>query len=413
MIRSSLISLLSLLVWCNSAVMANESSISPETENNETADSIDSTLELRNFLDQDPTKRSIATDFSNNFRIWRKGVEKKIRLETIYSYHALAQGYVDSNSSLGASSGEVSFSGKWLLFGQKQHRPFYLSFRIRDRHAYSDLAPSEISAETGMLWKTVDGFSDAGFQVPSFYFSQELADGELTLRYGQYSIDHFIDKHALRSSKRYFLNQIFSSNPAVEFPGFGAGFIAQYENAGKWDLTIGGSNIQGTDSERKVDLGLNSSALFYAVQGGYNFKGIANRKARVQLMGWQSRNNGEEKFLDGQGASLVLEQKGVSDRDSFVARYAFSSGDAAEVDQLYMFGWGREIRKYDHLGVGLGLGRSTFGSSIWQGVGEIYYRWQVARELTITPDLQIIVGEGEGAGSAIQFVGGLRAGIIF
>ena len=130
-------------------------------------------------------------------------------------------------------------------------------------------------------------------------------------------------------------------------------------------------------------------------------------------MGWQTRNNGEEAFLDGQGASLVLEQKGVSDRDSFVARYAFSNGDAAKVDQLFMFGWGREIRKYDHLGVGLGLGRSTFGSSIWQGVGEIYYRWQVARELTITPDLQIIVGEGEGAGSAIQFVGGLRAGIIF
>lgn len=411
--RYCLILLPSLLAWFSFPVMATESFISPGVEQNEAADSIDSTLERRNALDYDPSRPSLIPPFFDKFRARREEIKKKIRLETVYSYDALGQGYANSNGTLGASSGEVSFSARWLLFGQKYNRPFYLSFRLRDRHAYSDHAPSEISSTAGLLWKTVDGFSDAGFQVPNFYFSQELADARLTLRYGQYSIDYFFDKHDLRSAKRYFLNYAFSNNPAVAFPGFGAGIIAQWKDEGNWDIAIGASNIQGTDPTKKVNLSLDSSALFYSVQGGYGFKGIANQNARVQLMGWETRSNGEERLSEGRGVSLVLEQKGVSERDHFVARYAFSDGDATDVDQLFMLGWGREIKKYDHLGIGLGLGRSALDSSAWQGVGEIYYRWQATKELMITPDLQIILGEGLGDGSSFQVVAGVRAGITF
>lgn len=411
--RYCLILLPSLLAWFSFPVMATESLISPGVEQKEAADSIDSTLERRDALDYDPSRPSLIPPFFEKFRARREEMQKKFRLETVYSYDVLGQGYANSKGTLGASSGEVSFSARWLLFGQKYKRPFYLSFRLRDRHAYSDHAPSEISSRAGLLWKTVDGFSDAGFQVPNFYFSQELADARLTLRYGQYSIDYFFDKHNLRSAKRYFLNYAFSNNPAVAFPGFGAGIIAQWKDAGNWDIAIGASNIQGTDPTKKVNLTLDSSALFYSVQGGYGFKGIANQNARVQLMGWETRSNGQERLSEGRGVSLVLEQKGVSERDHFVARYAFSDGDATDVDQLFMLGWGREIKKYDHLGIGLGLGRSALDSSTWQGVGEIYYRWQATKELMITPDLQIILGEGLGDGSSFQVVAGVRAGITF
>ena len=78
-----------------------------------------------------------------------------------------------------------------------------------------------------------------------------------------------------------------------------------------------------------------------------------------------------------------------------------------------MLGWGREIRKYDHLGLGFGMGRSVQDSSIWQGVAEIYYRWQVTKEFMVTPDLQIILGEGLEGGEAFQIVAGLRGGITF
>ncbi len=133
----------------------------------------------------------------------------------------------------------------------------------------------------------------------------------------------------------------------------------------------------------------------------------------MQLLGWQSKGNEEDELPDGTGVSLTLEQEGVSSGEHFVARYAFSDGDAALVDQLFMLGWGREIRKYDHLGLGFGAGRSAEETSRWQGLAEIYYRWQVTKELMVTPDLQIIVGEGLENGDTVQIVAGLRAGITF
>lgn len=63
------------------------------------------------------------------------------------------------------------------MFGQNYNRPVCLSFRLCYLPAYGDLAPSELSSSTGLIWKTVDGFTDAGFQFPDLYVSQELADG--------------------------------------------------------------------------------------------------------------------------------------------------------------------------------------------------------------------------------------------
>lgn len=409
------IPLLSLLAWCASPVMANESFISPGMENKEATDSIAPTLERRDALDDDPARKPLFVEYYRKIRTWREEMHKRVRLETIYSYDTLAQGYSDPDSSQGASSADATFSARWLMFGHKHHRPAYLSFRMRHRHAYSDLAPSEISSNTGLLWGTVDGFTNAGFQVPEFNISQELADGRLTLRYGQFSVDSYFDTHSLRSAKRYFLNRAFSANPTIGFPGYGAGFTLLWKSDGKWDLSLGGSNMQGTDQSEQINLrlNLNSSALFYTIQGGYNFQGLGEGDARIQLMAWQNQDNNEDELPDGSGVSLTFEHEGASRGERYVARYAFSGGDATTVDQLFMLGWGREIRKYDHIGAGFGLGRSAGDNSTWQGVGEIYYRWQATRELVITPDLQIILGEGEDTGNAVHVVAGVRAGITF
>jgi porin len=411
--RYFILSFVWFITCCATPVLAIESSLSSAPAGDEIVDAIGPSIERRNALGYDPTKHSLLPDFYYRYRSWNEEINKKLGLETVFSYDMLAQGYADKDRSLGASAGDTTFSGRWLMFGQKYNRPVYLSFRLRYRHAYGDLAPSQLSSATGLIWKTVHGFTNAGFQIPNLYVSHEIADKRLALRYGQFSIDHFFDNHNLRSAKWYFLNEAFSHNPSIAFPSYGAGFTGQWKDSGNWDLAIGGSNIQGTDKDQTINFSLNSSALFYTAQGGYNFKGFGKRHARVQLLGWQSRGNQEDELPDGTGVSLTLEQEGISSGEHFVARYAFSDGNAALVNQLFMLGWGREIRKYDHYGLGFGLGRSARESSRWQGLAEIYYRWQVTKELVITPDLQIIMGEGLADGNTVQIVAGLRAGIAF
>jgi hypothetical protein len=175
------------------------------------------------------------------------------------TYDILAQGYNDRDISISGAAGDLSLSGRWLILGERLNNPIYLAFRLRDRRAFSEYAPSDIKQETDLLWGTTDGFNNSGFQIPDLHLDQKLFDGDLVLRYGQFSIDNFIDKHALRSAKRFFLSQAFSDNPTVNFPSYGAGFVAGFKLNDHWELIGGGSNIQGTEGDRYVDLNLDST----------------------------------------------------------------------------------------------------------------------------------------------------------
>lgn len=48
-----------------------------------------------------------------------------------------------------------------------------------------------------------------------------------------------------------------------------------------------------------------------------------------------------------------------------------------------------------------------------QGVTEIYYCWQVTKELVITPDLQVIIGDGLNGADNMHVVAGLLCGLTF
>lgn len=239
------VQLICIMIYYIAPALAAESSTAPTIKDQESIESIGSTLEKRNVLEDDPTRQSLFPSYHYKLRSWRNDIEKKLKMEVLLSYDMLFQGYAEGNTSMGASAGDFTFSGRRLFFGKKYLKPVYLSFRMRYRHAYGSSTPSQISSREGMLWKTVDGFTDAGFQIPDFYVSQELADKRLMLHYGQFSINEFFDKHKLRSAKRYFLNQAFSANPAIFFPSHGAGFVVQWKDSRNWDLSIGGSNMKG------------------------------------------------------------------------------------------------------------------------------------------------------------------------
>jgi len=320
-IRYIVILLIVSIAFVLPAVAASPVSLSQPIHHVESSDTINWSLSLRDMLDYDPMEKSIFPEFHIRFRDWRKINEQKIGLETIFSYYTFFQGYSDGNLDVGASSGDIDFSGRWLMHGSKYHKPTYLSFRMRHRHAYGDRAPAELAADTDLLWKTVNGFTDGGFQIPSLYVSQEFFHGDLTLRYGQFSVDDFFDSNKMRSAKHFLLNNAFSSNPTVASPSYGAGATMLWNTENRWDFAVGGSNIQGTDyTDDYVSFGLTSTALFVTAQGGYNFNGFALHDARIQLMGWQNYNSNEPDLDQGNGLSLTFEHAGSSAGERFLIR---------------------------------------------------------------------------------------------
>lgn len=95
----------------------------------------------------------------------------------------------------------------------------------------------------------------------------------MILRYGQMTIDGFFDMHALRSSKQAFMNQAFSSNPAVAFPRFGAGTVVEKAFGNGWDIALGASTVQASKQGSQVDFDLASGEIFTAIQAGHDLGG--------------------------------------------------------------------------------------------------------------------------------------------
>ncbi|MEN8200471.1 MAG: carbohydrate porin [Thermodesulfobacteriota bacterium] len=381
----------------------------------DSVDTVSTAIELRDIISRDPTTRSLFPDFYNDFRKWRESFVRKFGINGVLSYDSVVQGSFEDGPDLTTSAGDIAFTGNWLILGEEKDYPLLLAFRIRNRHSYRTTAPSEIAGKTGLLWRTVDGFTNKGFEIPDFHFHQELFKGDLTLRYGQFSIDSYFDNHKMRSGKRYFLNQAFSDNPAVGFPSYGAGVTTQWRIDNVWDLSAGISNIQQSENPDKISMGFTSTANFITAQAGYNFSGFSKHDARAQLMLWGSNNSGEDELDKGQGASLTLEHAGAKSGERYIFRLAIADGNANVVDRFCAIGWGRAIRKFDHFGMGLGIGRSIDDKDIWQGVAEVYYFWQVTKELVITPDIQLISGKKNDVGNEdfFQVVGGIRAGFNF
>lgn len=398
---------LSIVVFATNGI-AEESAV----QEAQSQDSIEGEIQGRDEVAYDPTKRSFFPDGYYKYRDMLGGWERKHGLELTFSYDIVGQRYLDDEDRFGGLAGDASLSGRWLLFGANADRPIYLTFRVRSRNALTANPPSAISSEAGLFWKTVDGFNDSGFQIPSMYFSQELRKREIILRYGQFSIDHFFDNHRFRGAKKFFLNQSFSSNPAVNFPSFGAGAILQWNPSERWELIGGVSNIQGTEQGKEVDFDLTSTALFESIQGRYQFSGLAGHKAELGVMVWHSDSIEEDAVPEGRGISLTIGHDGFSPGEGFVFRYAFSDGESTSTDQIVFAGYGKDVHSYDHIGVGISGGRSSVTGD-WQVWLESYYRWRVSKELMITPDLQIIAGEDIGSSSNVCLVAGLRVGIVF
>jgi carbohydrate-selective porin OprB len=95
-----------------------------------------------------------------------------------------------------------------------------------------------------------------------------------------------------------------------------------------------------------------------------------------------------------------------------VLRLAQSSGESTTTDTIVFLAYGKEIRDFDSLGFGVSAGRSSKNSE-WQTVFETYYRWQLTKELVVTPDLQIIFGDDDEGNSKTRVVGGILVGIVF
>ena len=376
-------------------------------------DGISAAISQRDFLQSHPLlDRMLPDEFMEGVKDRLAPIGKTMRLQAALSYDALAMGALDDTQEWGTASGDASLSLRWHPIHYGRIYAFTLATRVRHRHAYGGLSPTDLRQETGALWGYADGFTDAGLEVPEFYFEHQFFKERLLLRYGQMAPDDLLDDHRQRSGKRSFLNQAFASSPAVGFPGAGLGLTARWTSPRGWDLTGTFSNLESSNVDERADWTLNADALFAGLQLGTDFKGFADRPARLQLLGWNGDAVASENLSASRGLSVTFEQE-IGQHLRSLWRYAWSEGDLAPVSHMTVVGLTWDIQDLHRLGLGFATGEPSRPDQQRQTSVEVFYRHQVNASIVITPDLQLSFGDDLGGGAGWLALAGLRIGITF
>lgn len=314
---------------------------------------------------------------------------------------------VDSATGLDATViFERPLMGKWL----NNHLSLY--GRMRMRTGMWNQAPAELGQSIGTAWGVIDGFSDAGFEIPDFFFRHVVPQHDLEFRYGQMVIDAQLDGQPIGGAKQAFHNRAFSSNPAAAFPRMGAGTTIAWDPDGPWDVVLAVTTVQGSQAGDQVDFAFTSSDLFKALQFAYQFPGNEVGPRRLQLLLWHSDAAPDSNLDEGEGLSLTYSHRFEAPIDSAYCRLAYASGQATDASLLLVGGVTMNRSTTEHIGLAAGIGLGNPNDD-WNGVIEGFYRKHFSETGSLAINAQLLVGDRFADGGHLRILLGASAHIGF
>jgi porin len=298
---------------------------------------------------------------------------------------------------------------------------------VEHRHGYTDTLPGEFALESlGYAGFIGIPFTDDGWHLTNLYWNQEWENG-FGFAAGFLDVTDWVDVWALTSPWTDFYNFVFSIGSAtMDLPddaalGLGAGgWLADniYLIAGFEDL-----NSDPTAPFEGFDTFFNDHEFFKHIEIGW----VTSTREQyyldnLHLTLWHADERDEIGVEDGWGAFLSFSHT-FAEKWLIFARGGFAENGGSLLDRSVSIGGGFApsgigTPGFGHqLGFGVNWGRpndALFGSDLDdQYTLEAYYRLQVAKEFSITPDVQFLINPALHPEKDNVWVFGLRARLSF
>ncbi|WP_170546390.1 carbohydrate porin [Ruegeria arenilitoris] len=297
-------------------------------------------------------------------------------------YLALGQ---TTNSDLGtgeAASGIVRFYGSWQATERGS-----LTFKIEDRHSYTDVAPQFLGLDGGALSITGTAFNDNGLLLTNLFWTQRAGDGSWTLQIGQIDVTDFVDIYGLVSPYSSFQNLSFNTNPTINTPNQGLGIAGGLKLSENFYAVASVSDANADPSDPNFDV-FSDGNLFKSLELGYTsgFDRIYFDNIHLTLWHADAADDGSrpEDYGAAFSAAWFLDNKWMP-----FFRAGASKGTAALYDRSVSAGLGYYGRNTDLAGLGLNWAEAR-GVDSDQFTLEAFYRFSISPGLQITPSVQFI-----------------------
>lgn len=315
-------------------------------------------------------------------------LREKLRLNLAVAYTTLYQGA--TRAPRPTAGGAFELFGVWVLWDGGDHEFGFLGFQTAAWQRFTDVAPGNLGSEIGVAIPTATDFTPFSFSLTQLYWEQQVAGGQLAFRIGKLDMDDSFDDYWLKGVDFYFVNNAFSSNPAIALPARGLGVIGSVDLGRGFYLLAGASDAEARDNGSGVSTAFDDSRFFTIGEIGWD--GVTNGlgEAEAHLTVWNSPAVPGQDRGWGIATTTFQEFRGIVP----FARYSYSAGQATGLRHLASLGLGLDGLAWgadDAAGIALAWAKPSEGTARSQVSGEIFYRLQVTPHLQLTPGYQIFV----------------------
>ena len=352
---------------------------------------------------------------------WKARLKERSGLDFGFDYNTLGFAATESLGDDTSASGVFRFYGTWDLVGRDGPNTGSLVFKIENRHAYTEVTPSEFGTEIGYAGLNSCCFSDAGWRATHLFWQQRFADGRGVSYIGFLDITDYVDVYALASPWTGFSNFVFTTGsgsmgglPDGAFGAMAGGFLTEQLYA------VGGiadANADASDLGGGLDTFFGDFETFKSIELGWTSEREELLIDNAHVTFWQIDERDEAGTPDGWGINVSLTRQ-VGNHWLPFLRGGWAEDGASLYQASVSAGFGYAgIPGRDLLGVGLNWSRpnrDTFDEKLNdQYTLEIFQKWQVAERVQITPSVQLIKDPALNPTEDFTALFGLRARVAF
>lgn len=314
----------------------------------------------------------------------------------------------------GAGGGDLDLLAEWAAVNPDGPDRGVLRLSGEYRYQIGDQPPAELGGEIGSLLRTTRGFGERPVVVKEFFWDQRLAGDRLRLAVGRLNPDDQFGAHRLQSANSFFLNEAFSSNPTVAFPGPGLAGVAQWEPA-RWLYVAGGiSDANGRATVGNPQGFFTEGQYFTFVEAALTPTLGTLGAGRYRVAGWRRDANDAVDRPDDAGMTLAFDQD-LHSRVNVFVRYGNADGEVTGVDSAAQAGLGLRgtLGERSILGVAAGWARPDDRDLRDEKALECFQRVQASDNAQLTFSVQAIVDPAEAPEDDVVAVFSLRLRLTF
>jgi len=359
---------------------------------------------------------------------WKDNLADKFGFRFGIDYTPIGLKSSDSlpNTDDDTAGGILRFFGAWDLIGRGTDTVSTLAYRFENRHAYTDNAPSDFAlANLGYAGVVFPNHDDRGWLLSNLHWRQSWKDGGIILLGGYYDVADFTDVYAGGDPFKQFSNLAFLTGAGtMPVPSSGSLGIS----AGAWlndNIYLQGgltdSNGDPEDPLDGFDTFTNDNEYFTNFEIGWTTSPERAYLDNIHLTLWHVDDRDEAGTEDGWGAAFSF-SRWLQNRYLPFLKAGYAHDGSSLLEKSVSAGLGYQPRaigsdKGNLLGVGVNWGEpnsTVFGSGLDDQYGiEVFYRWQLAKEFALTPNVQFIKDPALNPDEDNLWLFGLRARLAF